>query len=348
MVHPICDTSASVGHPVPTQYPLQMKVRTLHIVDGESTGGSLRQARLGTKRNVLSWRDALYTGPVPRGLTLRQLSRLRSRFWTGKSATEFDQRDATLARYADYDEVVLWFGPTSICQLSLVQLLHWFDAHSGDNTKLRIVSAYGGWLKPEQILQAYSGRRPITRSQMRLGRRVWLAFCSTSPRALSRLLASDLRTLPEIRDTIGFLLREYPERHSGLSRLERKLLRTVDSLGITTPAVTVGTTLHNELVGDTLLFDILRAFITTPHPLLRFAAPFKGPLSNYQFNGSQIEMTNTGRMVLAGKADHITLNGIDRWIGGVHLSGHQVPWRWEESVTAIISRRELAEFFPAC
>jgi hypothetical protein len=93
--------------------------------------------------------------------------------------------------------------------------------------------------------------------------------------------------------------------------------------------VTVGTTLHSELVGDTLLFDILRAFITAPHPLLRFAAP-------------QIEMTNTGRTVLAGKADHITLNGIDRWIGSVHLSGHQVPWRWDESVTAIISQRELA------
>jgi len=36
--------------------------------------------------------------------------------------------------------------------------------------------------------------------------------------------------------------------------------------------------------------------------------------------------------VLAGKADHITLNGIDRWIGGVHLFGNQVPWRWDERV----------------
>jgi hypothetical protein len=106
--------------------------------------------------------------------------------------------------------------------------------------------------------------------------------------------------------------------------------------------VIVGTTLHSELVGDTLLFDILRAFITVSQPLLRFAAPFKGTFTNYRFNRSQIEMTNTGRTVLAGKADHITLNGIDRWIGGVHLSGDRVPWRWDESVTAIISQRELA------
>jgi hypothetical protein len=72
------------------------------------------------------------------------------------------------------------------------------------------------------------------------------------------------------------MLQEYPERQSGLSRLERKPLRTVDSLGVTMPAAAVGTTLHTELVGDVLLFDMLRAFIAAPHPLLRFREPFKG------------------------------------------------------------------------
>ncbi len=280
-------------------------MKTLHIVDGESTGGSLRQAGLGKKGDILSWRDALYTGPVPRGLTLRQLSRLRSRFWTGKSATEFDKRDSTLAHHADYDEVTLWFGATSICQLSLVQLLAWFDVYSRANTRLRLVSAYGGWLKPEQLLQAYDARQQV---------------------------------IPAITS----MLREYPEEHSGLSRLERKLLRTVDSLGITTPATTVGTTLHTELVGDVLLYDMLRLFITAPHPLLRFAAPFKSKPKSYQFNGSKIGLTDTGRSVLAGKSDHITLNGIDRWIGGVHLLGHRVRWRWDERAKEIVSKRKLA------
>ncbi len=213
-----------------------MAIKTLHIVDGESTGGSLRQAGFGKKGDILPWRDALYTGPVPRGLTLRRLSRLRSRFWTGKSATEFDKRDATLTHHTEYDEIVLWFGATSICQLSLVQLLAWFDEHSRDHTGLRLVSAYGGWLRPEQLLQAYAARKPITPAQKRLGRRVWVAFCSSSPKALSHLLTTDLRVLPEIRDTITSMLQEYPERQSGLSRLERKLLRTVDSLGVTSPA----------------------------------------------------------------------------------------------------------------
>lgn len=314
-----------------------MAIKTLHIVDGESTGGSLRQAGFGKKGDVLPWRDALYTGPVPRGLTLRRLSRLRSRFWTGESATEFDKRDATLTHHTDYDEIVLWFGATSICQLSLVQLLAWFDGHSRDNTRLRLVSAYGGWLRPEPLLQAYHARQPITPAQRRLGRRVWFAFGSSSPRALSHLLTTDLRVLPQVRETITFILEEYPERHSGLSRLERKLLRIVDSLGVTTPAAAVGTTLRTELVGDRLLFDMLRAFTTAPHPLLRFTEPFKGKFKSYQFNGSKIGVTDTGHSVLGGKADHITLNGIDRWIGGVHLLGHRVRWRWDERLGEIVS-----------
>jgi hypothetical protein len=46
--------------------------------------------------------------------------------------------------------------------------------------------------------------------------------------------------------------------------------------------------------------------------------------------------------VLAGKADHITLNGIDRWIGGVHLLRRCVRWRWDERIRAIVSHRKLA------
>src|SRR5437879_2179931 len=87
-------------------YARRMAMKILHIADGESTGGSLRQAGFRKNGDILPWRDALYTGPVPRGLTLRQLSRLRSRFWTGKSTTEFEKRDAALAPHADYEEVV--------------------------------------------------------------------------------------------------------------------------------------------------------------------------------------------------------------------------------------------------
>lgn len=39
--------------------------------------------------------------------------------------------------------------------------------------------------------------------------------------------------------------------------------------------------------------------------------------------------------MLAGDVDHVTLNGIDRWIGGVHLHGRHPPWRWDDGTEAI-------------
>jgi len=39
--------------------------------------------------------------------------------------------------------------------------------------------------------------------------------------------------------------------------------------------------------------------------------------------------------VLVGHADQIALNGIDRWIGGVHLQGHYVPWHWDGGTETI-------------
>jgi hypothetical protein len=30
-----------------------------------------------------------------------------------------------------------------------------------------------------------------------------------------------------------------------------------------------------------------------------------------------------------GRADHIELNGIEEWLGGVHLSGRNAAWRWD-------------------
>ncbi len=42
-----------------------------------------------------------------------------------------------------------------------------------------------------------------------------------------------------------------------------------------------------------------------------------------------------GARVLAGDADHVALNGVDRWIGGVHLNGRDARWRWDEGTERI-------------
>jgi hypothetical protein len=50
-----------------------------------------------------------------------------------------------------------------------------------------------------------------------------------------------------------------------------------------------------------------------------------------------LEITDTGRAVLANKADWLELNGIDRWLGGVHLSEGAHIWRWDEGAGKLLS-----------
>jgi hypothetical protein len=44
-----------------------------------------------------------------------------------------------------------------------------------------------------------------------------------------------------------------------------------------------------------------------------------------QMRASEVQLTDFGRAVLSGNANVVAENGIDDGIGGVHLSGNQLP-----------------------
>ena len=292
---------------------------------------------------ILPWRDALYSGPVPKNLPLRELSRLRSKFWTdGRRTTEFDKRDAVLARHADYDEIVLWFGSQcTLCALSLVQLLSWFRENKAAPGRLSRVGIHAGILRPEQLMAVYARRQRISSAQMLIANRVWQAFRSPSPAGLTRLLHSELDILPGMRRAILWLLRQCPGTLHGLSRLQRRLLKEIASKEPTKVAVIVGSVLSTESVGDVSLLDLLNSCAEVEQPLVRLDSPSDGRRRGRRLNfASQVVLTNLGRQVLSGKSDHIELNGIDRWIGGVHLFGRDVPWRWDAGLRRIVSLRQ--------
>lgn len=318
-----------------------MDVKTLHIVDGASTAGTLKMSGLARARDILCWREALYSGPVPAGLSLRQLSRLRSRYWTkGKGQAEFEKRDAALAKHERYEKISLWFGRgCTLCHLSLAQILSWFREHDVSPQRLWWVAIHGGELHPEQIAKGYDKRRPISRRQMQLGEQTWRAFRQSSPAALNRLLQADLGVMPGLRPAVLWLLQEYPNLRNGLSRLESDLLREIHRREIAKASQAVTPIIAREPVGDTLLFDMLRNFVRAEHPLLEFAQPFAGRFQTWEFNGATLALTNVGRRVLAGKDDAVALNGIDRWIGGVHLQGKSVRWRWDGKAKTVIAAK---------
>jgi hypothetical protein len=48
-------------------------------------------------------------------------------------------------------------------------------------------------------------------------------------------------------------------------------------------------------------------------------------------------VTEAGREVLDGRRDRVRTYGIDRWLGGVHLMGHEAAWRWDPATRRLVA-----------
>ena len=164
-----------------------------------------------------------------------------------------------------------------------------------------------------------------------LAREAWAALRAPDPGGLAAIVAARspvLRFLPEAFDRLG---REYPPTRDGLSLTERRLM-----VAVADGAVTAGQAFARAaarearpFLGDTSAFAALDRLARAATPLIDAALPVE--------RGTPVVITEAGAAVLAAEADHVALNGVDRWIGGVHLRGRDVP-RFDEGLEAVVSR----------
>jgi hypothetical protein len=80
--------------------------------------------------------------------------------------------------------------------------------------------------------------------------------------------------------------------------------------------VAVQHTEEQVFMGDNTFYKLMADLASVRNPLVEISAA--------------VAITETGRKVLEGQADHIGLNGIDRWLGGVHLTNDNA-WRWDRA-----------------
>lgn len=330
----------------------------LHITNGDSAAGPLREA--GLPGDVLAWRDVLAEGPVPAGLTLEELASVRARFLADVGWADYDAVLADLRRqYAaldtarEQDEVVLWFEHDLHDQLQLAQLLDWFAAHPGGPTLLSLVVIgehpdvtpfYGlGQLAPEQLAALFPTRVPATAEQLALGQAAWRAFRSPDPTEIEALLAGDTSALPYLRPALTRHLEEFPDTDAGLSRTERHILEIL-APGPATLFEAFSRNMDREaapFLGDLGFWARMEALAPAGHPLLAFAdgRPFArsdDPAQPREWARQQVTLTELGRVVLAGEQDWVRLNGINRWLGGVHLNGPEAAWRWDRTARRLV------------
>ena len=83
-------------------------------------------------------------------------------------------------------------------------------------------------------------------------------------------------------------------------------------------------------LGDSFYFRIVSRLANARTPLLEAEGPHVAV-------STRLRLTPAGRRVLDDEDDHIRLNGIDRWIGGVHLAGDEARWRWNDGTETIVA-----------
>jgi hypothetical protein len=326
--------------------PAAWMVDALHVSNGDATD----LPGTGLARRVLYWRDVLHEGPVP-AVGAEQLRRIRAAFLVGAGVDDrgeaeemFVERDRTLAANRDGD-YVLWFEADLYDQLQIIQVLSRLAELGVPADRITLIcigehagiARFGGLgeLTAAQLreLPSTNACARLTSAALDLATRAWAALRATTPDGLPGIAATRSGELRFLGEAFDRLSREYPSTRDGLSLTERRVLA-----GVADGAADAGSAFerawrreNRPYLGDTWCFAMMDRLARAPHPLLA-VVPSGRDVDRF----ARLSLTDTGARVLAGEADHVALNGLDRWIGGVHLHGWDARWRWDDARETIV------------
>jgi len=305
---------------------------------------------------VLAWQDVLHEGPVP-SLPRGKLLRARADFladsgWGRPQAllSSLERRDAELlAALRDGVPVVLWFEHDLFDQLQLLDVLTLARAEAVAPELIVIGSFPGrpsfaglGELSAGELETLWPSRRPAEAAALEAAAGAWSAFQAPEPTALREWATRETPELPFLAPALRRLLEELPAPKSGLSRTERHALETISADARTPPASFVASQRLEDapFLGDTWFFRTLAALGQGEERLVETAEgaplPPAPPLGHGPvFAHLQLRLTDRGERVLRGEADRVELLGIERWLGGTHLTPDNT-WRWDAANARLV------------
>ncbi len=312
----------------------------LHITDGDSVAGTLRES--GIPGDVSTYGDLMYEGPAPGGLDAEAWRDTRARFITEAGYATLEEArqylqacDDTLAASLRHEEIVIWLDHRLSDKLILIRLLDWFSRQNLSDIRLSLicVGRYPGTdhfvglgeLNANQLASLADTRLPVDDAQFHTAQAAWNAFTSPDPTAIERFIETDTSALPFVATALRRHLEQFPSVESGLSRTERQALSVLQEPGSLSGRRLFAAVQRLEeqvFMGDLSFYRLLIGLSSARHPLIQLS-------DRNQRSLGEVTITEAGRDVMEGRADHIELNGIDRWLGGAHLKGDKAAWRWD-------------------
>ena len=323
--------------------------QTTHIRCGSDIRHTLKIA--GFSGGFLEFADPYCQGPVPH-LSDDAFIATRAKFIA--EAYGMDQRE-TLARlgkeYAaltmldSYAEPILWFEHDTYDQLILARVLYTLpNMACRNNAQIICVDSVPGvndftglgQLSPEALQWLWRHRREsVSDAHLALGQQVWETLTNPDPTTLFELARNGTPAIPCMANALHRHLQELPSTFNGLGLTQQLTLTIIAEHDALTagevfrilclerePLPYLGDTMFwHELIdlgrSVTPLFDIAQDGVPSPWPKRR------------------LSITDTGRQLLEGSLDFLSLYQGERWIGGVRVAGDAPCPRWDTNNRSI-------------
>jgi hypothetical protein len=167
----------------------------------------------------------------------------------------------------------------------------------------------------------------------------WAAYSAFTPSQIQSLISNDTDALPLLKPALAKHLARFPSVRNGLGLVENVLLEIVGARRIEFAQLFSAFQDHEPRYGfgDAQVFLHLKRLANAKRPLLTITKGDVDPLKSGDPTNTSFELTKEGEDILSGDKDFVTLNGIDLWLGGVHLQGNQAAWRWDGESKTLIS-----------
>jgi hypothetical protein len=327
--------------------------RGLHVVAGPSAAACLQQGLSLTRDQLLVHHDLLSCGRLPPLDSLTEWRDVREAYLQSVDVERvgFSFADCprdlltNCERLTSAETITLWLGtglPEQLLLAWIVALLRKLDS---DPARCRVVQfdrhenyeVVGvGVLHPSGFAE-HPPATTLNATAVDYALSAWTAVTAAHPNELLAFLGrSSPAPLPLLQRSLSSLIYHYPHVETGLNAWEHQLLRYVGEFGPQASRVIAHTMAHDmdfpEWMADSYLIERLHRLgnETLPRPLVALSGDAT------RLHGTEVRLTEHAQALLAGHGNAVAWNGIDDWVGGVHLesrSGH-VWFRSEQTLVA--------------
>lgn len=298
--------------------------------------------------------DCLSFGPVTDGPEGDRIEFWRSQYsvfpederpdeWSGDGEMLESRRDQLLSA----DRIVIWVGASLdeilaffwvLAALSRIGIplgrIATIRAGVEPRSERRVASLN---MLPEAAFDEYLGtEKPITSEEAAAAAGAWEALVAHQPSKINVFCRGRRSAAVGVESVFCLIRQRYPLQQHGVPAYLLRLLRGLEGGAVISSRLLARyfkEYLHEADCPDSAILEA---------SLLRLSAPHaKVPLVNVtpQARGFVVSLTDSGRSVLQGETNNIALNGIDEWVGGVHLcSSASEVWIYSDE------RNEIVEY----